>query len=64
MVSVRRIGVFRNALSWVVLKEACTVMNSSQVDNRVDTEYILAIALVLTVCPEDCAPNSPGSVEC
>ena len=49
MVNVRRVGVFTNALSWVVLREACTIINSSQVDNCVDTEYLLVIALVLTV---------------
>ena len=64
MVNVRRVGVFQNALSWVVLREACTIMNGSQVDDCVDTEYLLVIAFVMTVCPEDCAPNFPGSVEC
>ena len=39
-------------------------MNRSQVDNCIDTEHLLVIAFVVTVCPEDCAPNFPGSVEC
>ena len=64
MVNVRRVGVFRNALSWVVSREACTIMNHNQVDDCVDTECLLVIAFVLTVCPEDCAPNFPGPVEC
>ena len=64
MVIVRRIGVFQNALSWVILRQACTLINSSYVDDCVDTEYLFVIAFVLTVCPEDCAPNFPGPVEC
>lgn len=60
MVNVRRVGVFQNALSWVVSREACTIMKRSLVDDCVDTEYLLVNAFVLTVCPEDCAPTSPG----
>jgi hypothetical protein len=39
-------------------------MNHNQVDDCVDTECLLVIAFVLTVCLEDCAPNFPGPVEC
>ena len=51
MVNVRRVGVFQNALFWIMLREACTTINSSQVDDCVDTEYLLVIAFVVTVWP-------------